>query len=91
MLRLLLRRAAAGAWAVVAMIGIECFQLTGIAAGMLGSEWWVVRIGARLLGTHFGWLDLVAYGVGIGCIWMADRPAREEASPTDGHRSVILH
>jgi len=43
--------------AMVLMIGIELFQLTMIPArmGILG----------RLLGTAFGWWDLVAYGVGI--------------------------
>jgi hypothetical protein len=72
-LRLFLRSAAAaGAWAGVAMIAIECFQLTGMAAGMLESEVLAVRICARLLGTHFSWLDLAAYGVGIGCMGAVD-------------------
>jgi hypothetical protein len=64
-------RAAAGGAALV-MIGIELFQLTGIPAAMLGSESGVVRICARLLGVQFGWLDLVAYAVGIGGIFFVD-------------------
>ena len=57
---------------MVAMVAIELFQLTGIAAGMLKSEFVVVRICARLMGTAFGWLDLAAYGVGIGCMYAED-------------------
>jgi hypothetical protein len=64
-------RAAAGG-AVVVMTGMELFQLTGIPAGMLGSKSWVVWGCARLLGVQFGWLDLLAYGVGIGGIFFAD-------------------
>lgn len=55
-------------WAGLAMLAIELFQLTGVAAGMLRSESALVRICARLMGTEFGSLDLLAYMVGIGCI-----------------------
>lgn len=58
--------------AAVTMTAIEVFQLTLIPARMLGSDSWVVRIAGRLLGVQFGWLDLVAYGVGIGSIYLAD-------------------
>ena len=72
-------RAAAAGGAVVVMAGMELFQLTGIPAEMLGSGHWGVRICARLLGVQFGWLDLVAYGVGIAMIFFVDaRWARSE-------------
>ena len=59
-------------WSSVALLAIECFQLTQIAARMLGSEYLVVRAIARLLGTHFSLLDLLAYAVGIGSIAAVD-------------------
>lgn len=61
-------------WAGVAMLGIELFQLTGIAVGMARSESAVVRVCAALLGTTFSFRDLLAYAVGIGCIAALDRP-----------------
>ena len=60
-------------WAAVAMTAIELFQLTRIPAGMLGSEHFGVRLVARLLGTEFSVLDLLAYAVGIGCVAAIDR------------------
>src|SRR6202165_4765069 len=71
----LLWRAAALAVAVSAMAVmtlIELFQLTMIPAHMLANEHLIVRICARLMGTEFSFLDLLAYGVGIGCIYLAD-------------------
>lgn len=59
-------------WAAVAMTEIELFQLTGVAADMLASEHTAVRICARLLGTQFSFLDLLAYAAGIGCIAALD-------------------
>ena len=56
-------------WASATMLAIELFQLTGIAARMFRSGNAVLRVGARLMGTEFSLLDLVAYAVGIvGCI-----------------------
>jgi hypothetical protein len=60
-------------WAAFAMVAIECFQLTGIPAGMLRSEHWIVRMAARLLGTQFSFLDLFAYAAGIAGAALADR------------------
>lgn len=60
-------------WAAVAMITIELFQLTGIPAEMLRSGSAALRICARLLGTQFSVLDLLAYAVGIGCMMAIDR------------------
>jgi hypothetical protein len=74
-LRLFARPAASAAiWASVIMVGIEAFQLTLIPARMLASEQLLTRICARLLGVHFQFADLLAYGVGIGCIYLLDSP-----------------
>jgi hypothetical protein len=58
--------------AMVVMTVIELFQLTGIPAHMLASEHVVAHICARLMGTEFSFLDLLAYGVGIECIYLVD-------------------
>lgn len=52
-------------WAAAAMAAIECFQLTGIPAGLWRSGDPVLRVLARVLGTEFSGWDLLAYGVGI--------------------------
>jgi hypothetical protein len=62
-------------WAAVAMAAIEFFQLTGVPADMLRSASLAVRACARLLGTEFSVLDLLAYAVGIWCIAALDRAA----------------
>lgn len=69
-------------WAAVAMTAIELFQLTRVPAGMLRSEYQAVRVCARLIGTEFSVLDLLAYAVGIACIAAADRarPAKEKSA-----------
>jgi hypothetical protein len=71
-LRLSLGPAVSAVSAMVAMSAIECFQLTMIPAHMLASEHWAVRICARLMGVEFSYLDLLAYGVGIGCLYLVD-------------------
>ena len=58
--------------AAVAMAAIEFFQLTRVPADMLTSPHLVVRVCARLLGTEFSVLDLLAYAVGIACIAAID-------------------
>jgi hypothetical protein len=63
-------------WAAVTMTAIEFFQLTGIPAEMLRSGYPVIRACARLLGTEFSVLDLLAYAVGIGCLAALDRTDR---------------
>ena len=62
--------------AASAMLAIEAFQLTLIPARLLGSDWLVVRICARLLGTHFSFIDLLAYAAGIACVYAVDRAGR---------------
>ena len=71
-LRLLWRAAALAVWAMTIMTAIELFQLTMIPAHMLASKHLIVRISAQLIGTEFSFLDLFAYGVGIGCIYLVD-------------------
>lgn len=71
--RLTIRVTHVAMWTAVAMIAIELFQLTGIAAAMLRSGNTVVRVCARLLGTEFSVLDLLAYAAGIVCMAAIDR------------------
>lgn len=71
-LRLFAAPAPAALYASLAMTAIELFQLTLIPARMLASEHWITRICARLLGTQFSCIDLLAYAVGIACIYFAD-------------------
>lgn len=73
-LRLLWRATAVavGVSAMIAMTFVELFQLTMIPAHMLASDHLISRIGARLMGTEFSFLDLLAYAVGIVCIYLAD-------------------
>lgn len=55
------------------MIAIECFQLTGIPNQMWVSINPALRILGRVLGTQFSVLDLIAYAIGIFCIFLVDR------------------
>jgi hypothetical protein len=75
-LRLVWKAAASAVWAMVVMTVIELFQLTMIPAQMLASEHLMTRICARLMGVEFSFLDLLAYGVGIGCIYLIDSSQR---------------
>ena len=77
-LRLLSGPAASAVCAIVVMTAIELFQLTMIPAHMLASERLITRICARLLGVGFSFLDLLAYGVGIGCIYLVDSSQRKD-------------
>ncbi|MBL8231882.1 MAG: DUF2809 domain-containing protein [Bryobacterales bacterium] len=54
-------------WSAVVMTAIELFQLTGIPAAMVRSEYLVMRLCGRALGTQFSAWDLLAYAVGIVC------------------------
>ena len=76
-LRLLSSAAASAVCAMVVMSAIELFQLTMIPAHMLASEQLMTRICARLMGVEFSFLDLLAYGVGIGCIYLVDSSQRK--------------
>jgi hypothetical protein len=72
-------------WAALAMTAIEFFQLTGLPAVMLRSGYTTVRTCARLLGTEFSVLDLLAYAVGIACVALIDR-ARSTIAGRAGER-----
>lgn len=50
---------------IVFVICIECFQLTGIPLAMRRSESFVAKLVSIVLGTKFGWGDMLAYLVGI--------------------------
>jgi len=71
-LRLFARAGVSAVCAMAIMTAIEFFQLTMIPAHMLANEHLIVRICGRLLGTEFSFLDLLAYGVGIACIYVVD-------------------
>jgi hypothetical protein len=71
-LRLFSRPAPSAVCAMLLMTAIELFQLTLIPAHMLESRHWMTRICARLMGVEFSVLDLFAYAVGIGFIYLVD-------------------
>ena len=75
-LRLLWRATTSAVCAMLVMTAIELFQLTMIPAHMLASEHLMTRICARLMGVEFSFLDLLAYVVGIGCIYLVDSSQR---------------
>jgi len=60
-----LRRAG---YAMAVMPGLEVFQLTGVPARMVQEGGLILTLAGRVLGTVFGWGDLVAYAVGIVAI-----------------------
>lgn len=66
------RPATSAAGALLVMTALELFQLTLIPAHLLANDQLIVRLVARLLGTSFSPLDLLAYAVGIACIWLPD-------------------
>jgi hypothetical protein len=80
-LRLLRRAGPLALRAMAVMTVIELFQLTMIPARWLASEHLIVRIGARLMGTEFSFLDLLAYGVGIGFIYLLDSSTLGQNGP----------
>ncbi|MBM3762526.1 MAG: hypothetical protein FJW36_20050 [Acidobacteria bacterium] len=47
-------------------------QNRGAGDSLFQSEWLVVRFTARLIGLTFGWLDLLAYFMGIGFVYWLD-------------------
>ena len=73
-LRLLWRAPAiaVGVSAMIVMTLVELFQLTMIPAHMLASSHLISRLCARLIGTEFSFLDLLAYAVGISCLCLLD-------------------
>jgi hypothetical protein len=63
--------------AVILMTAIETFQLTLIPAHLAQSANLTTRIIARLMGTSFSWLDLVAYYIAIAVMFVIDRITKE--------------
>jgi hypothetical protein len=63
---------AAALSSMIVMTAIEFFQLTMIPAHFLASPHLIVRIFARLMGTEFSLLDLLAYAVGITGVYLMD-------------------
>lgn len=54
------------AWtSMISVSAIEAFQLTGIPSQLYQSENTPLRLIAIALGTHFSWLDVLAYAAGI--------------------------
>src|SRR4051794_33983257 len=78
-LRLIWRTSGIALVSMAVMTAIELFQLTLIPAHLLTSEHLAVRIGARLMGTQFSFLDLLAYAIGIGCIYLVDGSRTQSA------------
>lgn len=68
------RAATAAISASIVMTAIETFQLTLIPAHMLTASHLLLRILARLLGTQFSYLDLLAYYIAIACLYVIDSP-----------------
>ena len=57
-----------GAFTMAVMTAIELFQLTKIPAQLLANGNAAERLAARLMGTQFSYLDLLAYAAGIAVI-----------------------
>jgi len=62
-----------GVLAMTVMTLLELFQLTGVPLAMVTSGNPGLKLAGRLLGTTFGWLDLLAYGAGIAAVVCAER------------------
>ena len=73
LIRLIARTPHVALWTALLMTAIELFQLTAIPAALYRNGSLPVRLLARLLGTHFSPLDLLAYAAGIAAIVAADR------------------
>lgn len=59
--------------ALLLMVAIECFQITGFPYQLSLQTQWLPRLLAIALGTHFAWYDLVAYAVGTFIAYWLDR------------------
>ena len=77
-LRIVWRKRPVAVWAAGIMLAIELFQLTMIPARLLASGSLFVRICARLMGTQFSLLDLLAYAVGIAGLWAVEARCRRK-------------
>lgn len=76
------------AWLTVfLMVAIETFQLTHIPLNFRLSDNLILNLISILLGTKFAWLDLFAYGVGIGAVYGLDH----FSSDSRYERTVLGH
>src|SRR6185295_1517824 len=67
----------------VYVTSIELFQLTAIPSRLNHSAYLLVKLLAYVvLGSTFSWLDLLAYAIGIGLMFIVDRRL---SSPTAQH------
>ena len=80
-LRLFSKPSMSAACAMLVMTAIELFQLTMIPARLLTSENLLTRLCARLMGVEFSFLDLLAYAVGIGSIYLVDSSQAKAEGP----------
>ena len=73
------------------VVAIEVFQLTHIPAHLNRSANLVIRLFAYIvLGSAFSWWDLLAYGIGIGGISLADKLClRTKANGRERHAQTI--
>jgi len=74
-LRLLRPSAPVAIPSMLLMSAIELFQRTNIPAQLLTSDHRLIQILARLLGTQFSFLDILAYAVGITFVSLLDSRA----------------
>jgi hypothetical protein len=58
---------------LVFVLTVEVFQLTLIPLRLSLSNSFLLRFASILLGTQFGWRDIVAYLLGIAGVYLADR------------------
>ena len=65
-----------GVVSMIAVATIETFQLTGIPSQLYQSGNAILRFLAIALGTHFSWLDMIAYAIGIAAIMAIESRAR---------------
>ena len=69
-----------GGASMVLMTALEFFQLTRIPAHLLTKDNVILRTIARLLGTEFSFLDLLAYSIGIAMIGLLEFAAAKSWS-----------
>lgn len=69
--------------AVLGMICIESFQLTGIPLAMRQSVSSLLKLISIALGTKFSWLDLLAYALGLTAVVMVDRSIEIRREPRE--------
>lgn len=69
--------------ALLAVAAIEVFQLTGIPANLAQHPNSLSQLVSRALGTHFGWLDMLAYLFGVipAALWQYRHKTNNQEQP----------